>query len=61
MITEAKIPRKMEGEVLERIINKYNKNTYVEKDIKAIKKSYELAEKEDLIIFGGSLYCNWGC
>lgn len=57
VITEAKIPRKMEGEVLERIINKYNKNTYVEKDIsKAIKKSYELAEKEDLIIFGGSLY-----
>ena len=57
IITEVNMPRKMEAEALEKIINKYNKNTIIEKDMKeAIDKSYELAEDGDLIVFGGSLY-----
>ena len=57
VITEVDMPRKMEAESLEKIIKKYNDNTFVEKDIKkAIDKTYELAKKEDLIVFGGSLY-----
>lgn len=57
VITEANIYRKMEAEKLEKLINKYNKNTHVEKDIKkAIDKTYELAKEDDLILFMGSLY-----
>lgn len=57
VITEANIYRKMKAEELEQMINKYNKNTHVEKDIKkAIYKSYELAKEDDLILFMGSLY-----
>ena len=57
IITQVNMPRKMEAEDLEEIINRYNKNTSIEKDIKkAIDKSYELATEEDLIIFVGSLY-----
>ncbi|MCF6463670.1 bifunctional folylpolyglutamate synthase/dihydrofolate synthase [Clostridium sp. Cult1] len=57
IITEVNMPRKMEAEALEKIINKYNNNTIIEKDMKeAIDKSYELAEDGDLIVFGGSLY-----
>ena len=57
IITEVNMPRKMEADALEKIINKYNNNTIIEKDMKeAIDKSYELAEDGDLIVFGGSLY-----
>src|SRR5690606_24995795 len=57
VITEGNIYRKMKVEELEQMINKYNKNTHVEKDIKkAIDKSYELAKEDDLILFMGSLY-----
>ncbi len=57
VVTEANIPRKMEANELAERISKYNKNIYIEKDIKkAVEKSLELAEKDDLIIFGGSLY-----
>jgi len=57
IITEANIYRKMKAEELEQIINRYNKNTHIEKDIKkAIDKSYELAKEDDLILFMGSLY-----
>lgn len=57
VITEANIYRKLEAEKLEEIINKYNKNTYIEKDIKkAVNKAYELANEDDLILFSGSLY-----
>ena len=52
IITEVNMPRKMEAEALEKIINKYNNNTIIEKDMKeAIDKSYELAEDGDLIVF----------
>lgn len=57
IITEVNMPRKMEAEALEKVINKFNKNTYIEKDIKkAIDKSFQLAKDRDLIVFGGSLY-----
>lgn len=57
VVTEANIPRKMEAEELGKKISKYNKNIYIEKDIeKAVKKSLDLAESDDLIVFGGSLY-----
>ena len=57
VITEVNMPRKMEAESLEKIIKKYNENTVVEKDIeRAIDKAYELANEDDLIVFGGSLY-----
>ena len=50
VITEANIYRRMEAEDLEKVINKYNKNTHVEKDIKeAIDKAYALANEDDLI------------
>jgi len=57
VITEANIYRKMEAEELEKVINKYNDNTYIERDIKkAIDRAYELAKEDDLILFAGSLY-----
>lgn len=57
VVTEANIYRKMEAEELEKIINNYNGNTHVEKDIKkAIDKTHELAKEDDLILFAGSLY-----
>lgn len=55
--TEVNMPRKLEAEILGEKISKYNKNIYVEKNIKeAIKKTLELAEDDDMIVFGGSLY-----
>lgn len=57
IVTEVNMPRKMEGYALEEIVNKYNKNTIVEKDIeKAIEKAFKLAREGDLILFAGSLY-----
>ena len=57
VITEVNMPRKMDAYDLEKITNKYNKNTFVERDIeKAIDKTFEMADEEDLILFAGSLY-----
>ena len=57
VITEANIYRKMDAEDLEKIINKYNKNTHIEKDIKkAIDKAHAMAKEGDLILFVGSIY-----
>lgn len=57
IITEANIHRKMDAVDLERIVKKYNSNTYIRKDLKgAVSKAYELAGEEDIIIFAGSLY-----
>ena len=51
------MPRKMDAEDLEKVINKYNDNTIIEKDMKmAVDKAYELAQEGDLIVFSGSLY-----
>ncbi|QQY80349.1 dihydrofolate synthase/folylpolyglutamate synthase [Keratinibaculum paraultunense] len=57
IITEVNMPRKMDAYDLQEIVNKYNRNTFVEKNIKkAIDKAFEKANKDDLIIFAGSLY-----
>lgn len=57
VVTEANIPRKMEAEELGEKISKYNKKIHIEKDIEeAVKKALDLAESDDLIVFGGSLY-----
>ena len=57
VVTEANIPRKLDAEELAKKIKKYHKNIYVKKDIKeAINEAIRLANKDDLILFGGSLY-----
>ena len=55
--TEVYMPRKLSAEDLGKKIEKYGKEVIVEKDInKAILKAVEIAEKDDMIVFGGSLY-----
>lgn len=55
--TEVNMPRKLEAEVLGEKISKYNKNVYIERDIKqAVRKTLKLAKEDDMIVFGGSLY-----
>ncbi|MGO1470658.1 MAG: bifunctional folylpolyglutamate synthase/dihydrofolate synthase [Tissierella sp.] len=55
--TEVSIARKLSAEKLADKIKKYDKEIFVEKNIKeAVLKSIELADKDDMIVFGGSLY-----
>ena len=55
--TEVEMPRKLAAEKLGEKIEVYGKKVLVEKDIKkAIEKALEIADKEDMIVFGGSLY-----
>lgn len=55
--TEVNMPRKLPAEILGEKIKKYDKEVIVEKDIeKAILKAIEIANEEDMIVFGGSLY-----
>lgn len=55
--TEVDMPRKLAAEELASKISKYNDEIYIEKEIKgAIDKAISLANKNDLILFGGSLY-----
>ncbi|MGM0396257.1 MAG: bifunctional folylpolyglutamate synthase/dihydrofolate synthase [Bacillota bacterium] len=57
VVTEVKMPRKLSAEILAAEVRKYNSNVHVEKTIEgAVEKTIELAEKEDMILFGGSLY-----
>ena len=57
IVTEVDMPRKLEAESLQIIVNKYNSKSIVEKNIsKAIEKAFEMAKEDDLIIFAGSLY-----
>lgn len=57
IITEPNIFRSMKAEELAKKVEKYNKNYIIEENIiKAIEKSFEIADKGDLIVFGGSLY-----
>jgi dihydrofolate synthase/folylpolyglutamate synthase len=57
VVTEVNMPRKLDAETLASEIKKYNKNVFVEKEVKnAINKTIELATDKDLIVFGGSLY-----
>lgn len=57
IITEINSPRKMEAENLAKEVEKVNDNIIIEKDIrKAIEKSLNIANKDDLIVFAGSIY-----
>ncbi|MDR7856489.1 folylpolyglutamate synthase/dihydrofolate synthase family protein [Tissierella sp.] len=57
VVTEVNMPRKLAAEDLGKEISKHNKNVFIEKDIKnAIEKTLELANNDDMIVFGGSLY-----
>lgn len=57
VVTEVRMPRKLDADILAKEIEKYVSEIYVEKDIKkAIEKTIELANDDDLIVFGGSLY-----
>ena len=57
VVTEVNMPRKLDAETLASEIRKYNKNVFIEKEVKnAINKTIELATDKDLIVFGGSLY-----
>ncbi len=55
--TEVYMPRKLSAEDLGKKIEKYNKEVIVEKNVKkAILKAIDIAHKDDMIVFGGSLY-----
>lgn len=57
VVTEVKMPRRLEAKALASEIKKYKQNVYIEKEVKdAINKAIELASDADLIVFAGSLY-----
>lgn len=57
VVTEVRMPRKLDAEILADEFKDHVSEIYVEKDIKkAIEKTIELAGEDDLIVFGGSLY-----
>lgn len=57
VVTEVRLSRKLDAEILGKELEKYVPEVYVEKNIKkAVEKSIELANDDDLIVFGGSLY-----
>ena len=57
VVTEVRMPRKLDADILAEEIKKYVPEVYVEQDIKnAVEKTIELANEDDLIVFGGSLY-----
>ncbi len=57
VVTEVRMPRKLDAEALADEFKRHVSEIYVEKDIKkAIQKTIELANEDDLIVFGGSLY-----
>ncbi|MCT4594171.1 MAG: bifunctional folylpolyglutamate synthase/dihydrofolate synthase [Anaeromicrobium sp.] len=57
VITEPNNPRRMKAEDLGEIVKKYCSHIYIEKDIKdAAKKVMDISDKEDIILFAGSLY-----
>ena len=57
VVTEVKMPRKLDAELLAKEFEEYVPEVYVEKEIKdAVLKTIGLANDNDLIVFGGSLY-----
>ncbi len=57
VVTEANIFRAMKAEELAAKIEKYNNNIIIESNIeKAVNKTFEIANENDLIVFSGSLY-----
>lgn len=57
VVTEANIFRALKAEELAAKIEKYNNNIIIESNIeKAVQKTFEIANENDLIVFSGSLY-----
>lgn len=57
VVTEVNMPRKLDAEELAKEVKNYVDEVYIEKDIKkAVDKTISLANKNDLLVFGGSLY-----
>jgi len=57
IVTEANIFRALKADDLAAKIVKYNNNVVIESNIeKAVQKSFEMADENDLIVFSGSLY-----
>lgn len=57
VVTEANIFRALKAEELAAKIEKYNNNITIESNIeKAVQKTFEIANENDLILFSGSLY-----
>jgi dihydrofolate synthase/folylpolyglutamate synthase len=57
VVTEVNMPRKLPAELLGEEVGRITENVHVEKTIEgAVKKSIELAQPDDMILFGGSLY-----
>lgn len=57
VVTEANIFRALKAEELAAKIEKYNSNITIESNIeKAVQRTFELANENDLIVFSGSLY-----
>ncbi|TJX13775.1 bifunctional folylpolyglutamate synthase/dihydrofolate synthase [Tissierella creatinini] len=57
VVTEVRMPRKLDAELLADEFKRHVNKIYIEKDIeKAIVRTIELAKEDDLIVFGGSLY-----
>ena len=55
--TEVHMPRKLLAEELGEKIENYGREVIIEKDIeRAVLKAIEIADKDDMIVFGGSLY-----
>ncbi|MCR3954832.1 MAG: bifunctional folylpolyglutamate synthase/dihydrofolate synthase [Gudongella sp.] len=57
VVTEVNMPRKLPAELLGEEVRKIKPNVHVENTIEgAVRKSIDLAHKNDMILFGGSLY-----
>ena len=57
VVTEVNMPRKLPAELLGEEVRKITPNVHVEHTIEgAVRKSIDLAHKDDMILFGGSLY-----
>ncbi len=57
VVTEVNMPRKLAAELLGEEVRKLTPNVHVEKTLEgAVRKTIELANKDDMILFGGSLY-----
>lgn len=57
VVTEVNMPRKLDAEELAKEARNFVEEVHVEKDIKkAVDEAISLADKDDLVVFGGSLY-----
>lgn len=57
IVTETAMPRKLDANLLGQEVRRITPNVHIEKTIEgAVIKSKELADKDDIIIFAGSLY-----